>query len=226
MALVVVAEFFNRRQPQRLRGIAQAVNQEERSCQADNAWKIHAGPPAPVMQAKADNPGGNESTQVVGHADGRPPGAALRLRIPVGQAASAGRPSKALKESISPPKDHEDPEGTRKSKEHVAKACQEEAERHEIARIGLVGQHAADEFAHAIGNGENASQQSQLAFVEAQVGDEPWHDKGETAAGQIIEGVADQHRVENALTPVLIILFNLFSVSNLRQVRSWAKDAQ
>ena len=69
----------------------------------------------------------------------------------------ASGPSPALEPAVQPPKNRKRPPDGGEPKEKIENACQNQSDRHEIARIGLVPQDPADEFAGPVGKAEDAA---------------------------------------------------------------------
>ena len=89
----------------------------------------------------------------------------------------------------------------------------------------MIRHHATYELANAVGDVESAADNPQLSFIEPKICYQGWHGKSEAFPCKIEEYVTEEHAVENAHSPVLILLFNQLRVTDFFNVARRLKDS-
>ena len=136
----------------------------------------------------------------------------------MGQKPRARGPAKSLKPAVQSPEKGKEQNRGGEAKKDVEEARQQKPQSHDHPRVGPIGEKAAGKLAHPIGDIEDASQDSQLAFGKAQLRNQARHGIDKALPCQVVTGIADDHRVEDPDSPVAVETFYLLFVLNLREI--------
>ncbi|MNO92407.1 hypothetical protein D3C76_839810 [compost metagenome] len=201
---VIVLVLLDRRQADRLRGVAHGDEGKHRHGHGHRRRHIKRRVPV-VEQAHADQEqrADQTATDVVRHVPQGHHATAFLLRPPVHHGPPARRPAHTLRPAIDEQQDEHDghagrrPMGKTEREHHRRRDHQ--AERQEVTRVGTVGNDAHQELGQAVGDGNRRQRHPQFSTGVA-LFDQIRHGQGEVFAQQVVTGVTDEDTGEDLPT--------------------------